>query len=1089
MGQVESQPDPPPNLQFESSSKQQPKPKRKSASDAGANDAASQHSAPNYSGLAGRAAWAPLSWASQGAEIVAQTTVTVAVSTMNVALKTTSAFASGTESAANLAAQNLTTVSLKTANVATQTASLITSATSASVKTAGEAIAGTATLVVEGLTPPSPPSQQALSSSGRNHAASFLSLNSTSPPPIPSPKVRPTSRSHDSDMPILPEAMVALGGRQDTFDSPAKSVVGSRFWGMLGSTNESARMHWVCTVTSTKSTPPSTKYFRKLCILAYETKGQSVGEFYKMLQGRPITTSAICALKALITCLRLVREGPGEALQPSMANVQFVDWIGAFYADKIFRDQSPSSETMNEHMLIARLSGFIVQKMHFHARQNLMGQAMNARYELVDGEGKQQRLFTVLENEDADEEFERLVQLCSALLTLLGTIEGVTRLALTNQHATLSPSPMALLLATLLIEESLGAFDCLSTALAKVKLTLLASDATLVKSLSTRHQNAYEAIRVYCLKALQFPYVVALNKVPVLSTDTLGVVQPRQLNSTSHLSPTPGVTVPTPTASTTALWGFFSLSSTSLPKTTTSLTSATNSLSSPLLSSSTPMEIPNLLRPFTRRSILEGLEEEEKLMDSLVSSSHKNLLLVGGNSASEQQLLMLSGSNSDLHSPVGEDWGLTYSSIDNAKPPIEFEAEDDDYCEDEMSYETELEEGKAVRTATQGNPFDTGNSSIILLAIAHRSAFSGITNPFASGQFTPNNTASNNALLSQPLSKSLGRIPTIQQRKELETSQALEQCQRLFEFSGINLPQEAVEMANEVIGRGAFSVVYRGKLTSTGEEVAVKELSIEEWDTTPQVVMDFRAEVALMKAVHHPNVLRLIGACTSPKLRLVSEYCHHGNLFDFLYFDRSANPGGGSKALTWSLRLRLALGEARGMHFLHTAFPVPLVHRDLKSLNLLLSKTYQLKVSDFGLSRFRSKGGETIVPGTATSKGGGPCGTTHWMAPEVIEGLEEYDEKADIYSFGINLWELCTRRIPWEGEKDVRKLVVSGQRLALNDTVLDQHCPPALLDLIELCWHRDPKVRPDFGAICKTLKRISKTVAEQDKKISGASDY
>jgi len=275
------------------------------------------------------------------------------------------------------------------------------------------------------------------------------------------------------------------------------------------------------------------------------------------------------------------------------------------------------------------------------------------------------------------------------------------------------------------------------------------------------------------------------------------------------------------------------------------------------------------------------------------------------------------------------------------------------------------------------------------------------------------------------------------------------------------LSPEDIFVSNEMVGRGAFSIVKRGTLVSSGMEVAVKELSIDEWGRSPDTILDFRAEVALMKAVHHPNVLQLIGACTMPNLCLISEFCHRGNLFDLLYADRASQPMA-SKVLTWSLRLKMALGEARGMHFLHTAFPAPLIHRDLKSLNLLLSRNWTLKVSDFGLSRFRRRG--------VTD---GPCGTAQWMAPEVIEG-KDYDERADIYSFGINLWELASRRVPWEGQSDVKQLVVAGHRPFLS--AVDPNCPPGLIQLIQRCWIPQPEERPDFGTIVNELKVICKSL-------------
>jgi len=235
---------------------------------------------------------------------------------------------------------------------------------------------------------------------------------------------------------------------------------------------------------------------------------------------------------------------------------------------------------------------------------------------------------------------------------------------------------------------------------------------------------------------------------------------------------------------------------------------------------------------------------------------------------------------------------------------------------------------------------------------------------------------------------------------------------------------------------------------------------LEEWGRSPEMVLDFRAEVALMKAVHHPNVLQLIGAQTMPSLRLISEFCSRGNLLDFLYLDRQSNPTS-SKTLNWSLRLRLALGEARGVAFLHTAFPAPLIHRDLKSPNLLLSKQWTIKVSDFGLSRFMGKTG-----------GSGPCGTTQWMAPEVIEG-KDYDEMSDVFSFGVNLWELTTRRIPWEGQENaeaIKRAVVQGQRLDVS--LVEPDCPPGLVELMQQCWAADSTKRPRFPEIVQAIKSI-----------------
>jgi serine/threonine protein kinase len=164
---------------------------------------------------------------------------------------------------------------------------------------------------------------------------------------------------------------------------------------------------------------------------------------------------------------------------------------------------------------------------------------------------------------------------------------------------------------------------------------------------------------------------------------------------------------------------------------------------------------------------------------------------------------------------------------------------------------------------------------------------------------------------------------------------------------------------------------------------------------------------------------------------------------------------------------RLGLDEARGVQFLHTGFPAPLIHRDLKSPNLLITQNWTLKVSDFGLSRFRHSSFESLLTGQV--------GTFQWMAPEVIEN-KSYNESADVYSFGVNLWELATRRIPYQGLAPVQVAVAvtaRGERPSMDAHTLDESCPPELCVLIGQCWRQDPAERPSFEVIIRELKRIA----------------
>ena len=255
--------------------------------------------------------------------------------------------------------------------------------------------------------------------------------------------------------------------------------------------------------------------------------------------------------------------------------------------------------------------------------------------------------------------------------------------------------------------------------------------------------------------------------------------------------------------------------------------------------------------------------------------------------------------------------------------------------------------------------------------------FSSVSNPFASGNYSgrPESWGSRGGGGSGTMYVNPAALAASSPIADIilsnATARALENCAKSFEVSGVLLASEEV-VVQETIGQGAYAVVYRGRYRN--KDVAVKELNMRDWGNSPEAIQDFRTEVALMKAMHHPNVLELIGACTAPTLRLVSEFCHRGNLFDLLATDRAMSRVRGTPSqLSWALRLHLALDEARGMYFLHTAFPTPLIHRDLKSLNLLISKGWTLKVSDFGLSRFRNLSLQTRLTGA--------CGTYQWMAP------------------------------------------------------------------------------------------------------------
>lgn len=143
------------------------------------------------------------------------------------------------------------------------------------------------------------------------------------------------------------------------------------------------------------------------------------------------------------------------------------------------------------------------------------------------------------------------------------------------------------------------------------------------------------------------------------------------------------------------------------------------------------------------------------------------------------------------------------------------------------------------------------------------------------------------------------------------------------------------------------------------------------------------------------------------------------------------------------------------MTYLHSGTP-PVLHRDLKSANLLLDDSYTAKVCDFGLSRLKAQ--ERSMTGN--------CGTVQWMAPEVLAN-QRYAEPADVYSFGIILWEMLTGECPYEGMSAIQcALAVLNRDLRPN---VPQWCPPALSALIQACWDKNPDRRPSFAQIIMAL--------------------
>lgn len=191
-----------------------------------------------------------------------------------------------------------------------------------------------------------------------------------------------------------------------------------------------------------------------------------------------------------------------------------------------------------------------------------------------------------------------------------------------------------------------------------------------------------------------------------------------------------------------------------------------------------------------------------------------------------------------------------------------------------------------------------------------------------------------------------------------------------------------------------------------------------------------------------------MGACLEPPTRcLVVELVPKGSLWDVLrqHID-----------VTYDMQLSFARDTSQGMNYLHSFTP-PILHRDLKSPNLLVDNAFGIKISDFGLARVKAHI-QTMT---------GNCGTMQWMAPEVL-AAQKYTEKADVFSFGIVLWETITRACPYEGLSQIQAaLGVLNNNLRPTIPV---HCPVLLKRVMKSCWATVPSQRPSFGEILQQLQ-------------------
>lgn len=254
------------------------------------------------------------------------------------------------------------------------------------------------------------------------------------------------------------------------------------------------------------------------------------------------------------------------------------------------------------------------------------------------------------------------------------------------------------------------------------------------------------------------------------------------------------------------------------------------------------------------------------------------------------------------------------------------------------------------------------------------------------------------------------------------------------------------------LGCGAFGEVKKAYWRKC--LVAVKFLK-KALENQEDQVIPFIEEFNLLKNLRHPNILLYIGGCISgPEYFIVTEYCENGNLFELLHGARPI-------VLNVKEKLHLALEIAKGVNYLHSFNP-PILHRDLKSLNILLNKNFQIKIADFGWARLRN------IHMTRLR------GTFQWMAPEVIL-KDNYTEKADVYSFGIILWEFWSVEPPYKDivAKDVANNVKKDRTYRPK---IPSDMPKEISELMQRCWDYDPAKRPTYLEIINYIEAYMDTI-------------
>eukprot|EP00301_Raphidiophrys_heterophryoidea_P003332 c11508_g2_i1.p1 GENE.c11508_g2_i1~~c11508_g2_i1.p1 ORF type:complete len:675 (-),score=178.75 c11508_g2_i1:33-2057(-) len=265
----------------------------------------------------------------------------------------------------------------------------------------------------------------------------------------------------------------------------------------------------------------------------------------------------------------------------------------------------------------------------------------------------------------------------------------------------------------------------------------------------------------------------------------------------------------------------------------------------------------------------------------------------------------------------------------------------------------------------------------------------------------------------------------------------------------------------EAIAAGSTSRVYRGKILigpHRNKDVAIKVFTPIE--ISSETLSEFANEIHKYERLRHVRVMQLVGVCVRPPdVCMVCELCE-SSLHTHIH----------SLPLNVHTKMKLSVQVCEAVMFIHTLCP-PLIHRDIKSHNFLITSTGDCKLSDFGTSKeFHEHSSTATTRERAMTK---MIGSLHWMSPEVLSGSDHYDLKADIFSLGIVIWEIWAQEDPYQ--HIVEKRVIASQIISgLRPNSAYLCCPPQVRTLIESMWHHDPTQRPSALEAFETIKELEK---------------